>query len=98
MHRQSSKLSKVRYVPKAATDIRNLGGRCGSVAAAGESLLRVCFGEFIDDDRCKSESLELPSLYLENFSKGDTEIRIVGGSYLHDAVARYNNLKQPITV
>ena len=31
------------YVPKAATDIRNLGVRCGSEAAPGKRVLSVCF-------------------------------------------------------
>ena len=39
----------VHYVPKAVTDIRNLGVRCGSVAAAGKRILRVCFREITPD-------------------------------------------------
>jgi hypothetical protein len=58
------------------------------VAAAGESLLRVWFGEFIDDDRCKSESLELPSPEPEYFSKGVAHSRYPGGGNQPAAVIR----------
>jgi pyruvate/2-oxoglutarate dehydrogenase complex dihydrolipoamide dehydrogenase (E3) component len=33
--------------------LSNLGVSCGSVAAAGASILSVCSGELIDDGRCK---------------------------------------------
>jgi hypothetical protein len=36
-------------VPKAATDIRNMGGRCGHNSAADNQILGVRFGEITAD-------------------------------------------------
>ena len=69
-----------RFVPRAATEFRNMGVRCGSVVAAGESILSVCSGELIDDGRCKSGDLEFPPPYLGNSSKGDAQLAVPGGN------------------
>jgi hypothetical protein len=41
----------VRCVPFSAVEITSFRVRCGSVAAAGESILSVCSGELIADGR-----------------------------------------------
>jgi hypothetical protein len=38
---------------EAALDISVPSGCFGSEAAAGENILKVCFGGFIDDDRSR---------------------------------------------
>jgi len=47
-----SKIAKVRSGHQAAPTVSNLGVSSGSVSAAGNQILRVCFGEFIAGGYC----------------------------------------------
>jgi hypothetical protein len=75
--------------------LQNFSVSYGSVAAAGNQILRVCFGEFIADGYGQIRGLRISPPKPGNFSKGDAQTQTMSFSVRPTRDARYKSDLNP---